>query len=75
MSVKKFKIDPAQAGRQVQGPFLRVNLNGDGCGLASCSCSPPNYISISNGEIGLNVELSDEQVKLLREKGRLDISF
>ena len=60
MKVKEFKID---LDGQIQEPFLRAVLNGSGCGQLGCNCSPKNFISISNGAIGLTVGLSGSEAQ------------
>jgi hypothetical protein len=59
MKITKFSID--STGRCSEYPFLRANLHGDGCSQPGCNCSPPYFISISDGETGLCVELTKEE--------------
>jgi hypothetical protein len=57
MKIKGFKI--TNDSRTEQSPFLRISNNG--CVADGCNCSPKNYISISDGTTGVNVELSDAE--------------
>lgn len=72
MKIEKFEVDK-------QKPFVIVELNGKGCGFGGCNCSPhnvgdaDNFISVSNGDVGLCVSLTDEEAKEIREKGILDL--
>ena len=72
MKIEKFKADK-------QEPFIIVELNGQGCGFGGCKCLPhnvgdtDNFISISNGEVGLCVSLTDGEAKEIREMGILDL--
>ena len=52
-----------------------MELNGNGCGLKECNCSPSNFISISNGKIGFEVTLTDEEAKELKISGKLEIEI
>lgn len=65
MDVRKntiVKDDPKYS----QHPFLRVNLTGDGCEQPSCNCSPPYFISISDGDTVLSVALSKEEAERIK---------
>ena len=75
MKVENFEIDKEAIEDQRQNPFLLVELNGNGCGLERCGCSPANYISISNGVKGLEVTLTDEEAKELKETGKLEVEL
>jgi hypothetical protein len=70
IKVEKFEIE-AESKKRVKKPFIRITLDDGGCPLPNCSCSPDNYISISNGEVGLTVGLKPSQVKQLVEHGTL----
>ncbi len=61
--------------RQVQKPFLRITLNGEGCGEKGCNCSPANYISLSDGKNGLTVELTNEQINMLLKNRYLETIY
>lgn len=71
--IELFEIDKKEQEVQEQEPFILVELNGNGCGLERCNCSPSNYISISNGEIGLVLALTDEEADKIKKTGKLDI--
>lgn len=73
--ITSFEINKDEQTRQIQSPFIRISIGGIGCGEDGCHCSPPNYISISDGSKGLNVELTDEQVKELFEKRYLEVIY
>jgi len=64
--VETFEIDRPTKGSITQEPFVRVSVNGQGCPLVGCNCSPASYISISDGETGLTVALSESQAKAIR---------
>lgn len=49
-----------------QNPFLLVQLNGDGCCLSGCNCSPPNFISVFDGKNGIEVSLTDKEVDIIK---------
>lgn len=54
-------------------PFLRASLKGEGgCSLSGCTCSPGLWLSVSNGDIVMKIELTKEDVKALR-KGRVSL--
>jgi pyruvate-formate lyase-activating enzyme len=68
---KKFKVETIPVERPTKGsitkePFVRVSVDGKGCPLLGCNCSAPNYISISDGETILMVELTESQAKAVR---------
>lgn len=68
---KKFKVETLKVDRPTKGaisdkPFVRVSVDGKGCPLLNCKCSPPNYIAISDGTTILNVALTDSQAKAVR---------
>lgn len=71
MKIESFKIVKGAAQRQ--NPYILIELNGNGCGIEGCNCSPPNFISVSDGANGLAVALTDEEAKELKENGRLEI--
>ena len=73
MKIEKYKIDKEAGEAEKQNPTLIVELNGNGCGLDNCKCSPPNFISVSDGKNGFEVTLTDEEAKELRESGMLDV--
>lgn len=62
--IQRFSITKGSL-QQEQQPFVRVVLDGGGCGEPGCHCSPPNFISLGDGEVGLTVALSAEQAKAL----------
>ena len=72
MEIEKFEIDK-------QEPFIIVELNGKCCGFGGCNSSPSNvgdtdnFISVSNGEVGLCVSLTDEEAKEIKDKGMIDL--
>ena len=72
MEIEKFEIDK-------QEPFIIVGLNGKCCGFGGCNSSPynigdaDNFISVSNGEVGLCVSLTDEETKEIKDKGMIDL--
>ena len=68
---KKFEVETLEVDRPTKGsiskkPFVRVSVDGSGCPLVNCKCSPPNYISISDGDTILYVKLSESQAKAVR---------
>ena len=74
---KRFKVETLEVDRPTTGsistkPFVRVSVDGNGCPLLNCSCSPPNYIAISDGTTILNVALTDSQAEAIR-KGTLGL--
>ena len=71
--VKTFEIEPDNQ-KKVKGPYIRVVVDGQGCPIPNCNCSPGNFIVISNGEIGLSVTLTDDQANLITECGGIDTS-
>ena len=74
MKIEKFEVD-----KDVREPFIIVELNGQGCGFGGCNCLPPNvgdadnFISVSNGEVGLCVSLTYEEAKEIKNKGMIDL--
>ena len=72
MEIKKFETVK-------QKPLIVVELNGQGCGFGGCNCSllnvgdADNFISISNGEVGLCVSLTEGEAKEIKDKGVLDL--
>lgn len=65
---KENPINPA-TGNEIhllREPFVRVSLDGEGCGLKHCNCSPPNYISISDGKTITTVTLIDEEAQAIK---------
>ncbi len=72
MKVTRFTVNKGNA-RQIQSPVVRVEAKGRGCGLLGCNCSPLNFITISDGELGLTVELSAIEAQTLMLEGTLDI--
>jgi hypothetical protein len=65
--VEKFKIEQPEKGSKSEEPFVRVSVDGRGCPLVNCNCSPENYISLSDGTVGLTVALTASQAKAIRE--------
>lgn len=72
MKIEKFEADK-------QEPFVIIELNGKGCGFGGCNCSlhnvgdADNFISISNGEVGLCCSLTEGEAKEIKDKGVLDL--
>jgi hypothetical protein len=69
---KRFKVETIPVEKPDKGeitykPFVRVSVDGNGCPLLNCKCSPPNYIAISDGKTILNVALTDSQAKAIRK--------
>jgi hypothetical protein len=60
MEIKKFELDKTEQRRD---PFVIAHLNG--------KTSPPNFISIWDGEIGLCVALTDEEANKIKKLGIL----
>jgi hypothetical protein len=54
-------------GIQVGVPFVRVNLTGNGCGNPGCKCSPPYYISLSNGVVGMTINLDESEANAIKQ--------
>ncbi len=73
ITVKTIKV-PEGDPKHTQGPYIRAVVDGQGCSLPECNCSPENFILISNGEIALSVALTDEQARLITDSGGLDTS-
>lgn len=67
-----FAIDSAAvaAGQQLPGSWLLINLTGH-CELPDCHCSDRPYLSVSNGEQGVVVYFSSDDVPTLRTRGTL----
>lgn len=59
--------------RTIKGPLLRVVVDGSGCDLPNCHCSPPNFITISDGETLLCAELTHEEAEDIKKIGWLDL--
>ena len=70
--VETFPIEQPERGSKSEEPFVRVSVNGQGCPLVTCNCSPGNYISISDGKTGMVVALTESQAKAIR-KGFLSL--
>ena len=64
--VETFEMDRPTKGSISQEPFVRVSVNGQGCPLVNCKCSPENYITISDGKTGMTVALTASQAKAIR---------
>lgn len=73
VKIKSFKINKNEPEMEKQHPYLLVELNGNGCSIKECMCSPPNFISVSDGKKGFEVTLTDEEAKRLKKSGKLDI--
>lgn len=61
MKIKSFNM-----GRNAQTekrPFLR--FTSDHCDLQNCECSPPIYLSVSDGNRGMTITLSPTELSLL----------
>ena len=58
MKIKRFEADSVQ---QPRDPFVIVHLNG--------KTSPPNFISIWDGDIGLCVALTDKEANEIKKLG------
>ena len=68
---KRFKVETIPVEEPDKGsvtykPFVRVSVDGKGCPLLNCNCSPPNYIAISDGKTILSVPLTDSQAEAIR---------
>lgn len=61
----------AEGEEWVKEPFIRAVLDGSGCDLPHCRCSPPNFLAISDGKVVLTVDLTAAQAKQLRKSGVL----
>lgn len=46
-------------------PFVKVSLDGSGCSLPHCNCSPLHFISVSNGKMGISIELTKKEAKAI----------
>ena len=62
MKIERLKLNKAE---QTCDPFVIVHLNG--------KTSPPNFISIWDGEIGLCVVFTDEEANEIKKLGILDL--
>ena len=60
MKIERLKLNKVD---QRQDPFVIVHLNG--------KTSPPNFISIWDGKIGLCVALADEEANEIKKLGIL----
>ena len=63
------KNDP----KYTQHPFLRVSLTGDGCSQPGCNCSPPYFISISDGNTVLSIDLSKKEAEQIEMGKNVEI--
>lgn len=70
IDVESFKVGGA-SGKSTTAPFVRITLDGEGCPLPGCMCSGDNYLSLSDGEVGLCVKLTPSQVEQLVTHGTL----
>ncbi len=68
-SIVQFEVAEA-ATKEV---FCNVVLDGRGCGIPTCNCSPPNFISIGDGKRVFCVTLSQRQAEWLRRKGYIEL--
>lgn len=75
MKIENFKVNKKAVETERQQSYLLVELNGNGCGLKGCSCSPPNFISVFNGKIGFEITLTNEEAKEIKLEGHLDIEI
>ena len=73
MKIESFKVNKEEPEIERQTPYILVELNGNGCGLDHCQCSPPNFISVSDGKKGFEITLTDEEAKVLKETGMLKV--
>lgn len=64
MQIKSFDIE-SNDGRVETKPFLRAALDGSGCGSPPCKCSPPFFITLSDGKRGIMATLSKKEVEEL----------
>lgn len=64
MQVDRFEIVKGSP-QQIQGPFIRIS--NIGCGAGECNCSPDRYISVSDGEIGIGFDLTEEEFEVIRQ--------
>ncbi len=56
------------------GAMLLAELNGDGCGMGTCKCSPDFFISVSDSTgYGISVRLTRAEARKLLTTGTLDI--
>ena len=57
MKVVRFPVSPIPQQEQV--PFARIS--NIGCGLSGCGCSAERFITLSDGEMGLTVSLTEQE--------------
>lgn len=63
---------PPARGARMAGAFVRASVDGSGCGAPGCSCSPGQWITISDGATAFRVDLTPDEAKALRETGQLE---
>ena len=75
-NVRRVRIDPRKVGDGIQeaGPLFQLTVDGRGCGADSCRCSPPNYVTLSDGRTLLTLELTDAEAALVRREGRINLT-
>ena len=54
-------------------PFLVAELHGRGCGMPSCGCSHPDFITICVDDVMIKVELSREEAERLLRTGGIEL--
>ncbi len=74
MKVKRLAIIPNDETIE-QGPRMAAALTGTGCEAPNCNCSPPFWLSISDGEVSLSVELTETEVERLRHPDEVVMEF
>lgn len=70
-TIQTFPVDHDDP-QNTSDPFVRVSMD-KGCSLAGCHCSPGYWISVSDGERTLYVNLTPEEGQQLLETGKLFI--
>ena len=69
---KRFKVETIPVEKPDRGsitykPFVRISVDGRGCSLQGCNCSPDNFISVSDGKTILKIDLTDSQAEAVRK--------
>ena len=74
IDVRTVKADREVEGSLEKGALFRLAVDGQGCGAAGCRCSPPNYVTLSDGKTLLTLALSERQAALIRNEGRINLT-
>ena len=69
---RREEIERSGSGAITSVRGVRAVLDDSGCGLDNCNCSPGYWISISDGETLLRVNLTEEEARELLTTSRID---